>query len=296
MSESYIFNKLKDLTSEKVNNLRNIFQTDDIDELKDILMNKIDNNFPLKFKSDNDNVKYKESIKNYNSFIENYKKYMSFLITKKLVDRKIRVLTKKNEKINLKSIWEDSDNYRWDEDMENMLNYINTLERNVMRQYSQDEQRSYFNDLFNNNINFENNQVQDGLKGYNIGAFDGGGFSSFASVQTNTHQFNHGYSIYNDIKEQEKAYINNEKINIMNNIEYNIDNSFKQQKEDNNDNWDNESFIEKNKNNFNKAPEGYMLTNSQILNNQNTIPQTINFDINKIIEERNNELNRLGLN
>ncbi len=296
MSESYIFNKLKDLTSIQIESLKNDFKTDDIDELKDILVNKIDNEFPLKFKSDNDKLIYKNSIKNYNNFIENYKKYMSFLITKKLVDRKIRVLTKKNEKINLKSIWEDSDNYRWDEDMENMLNYINTLERNVMRQYSQDEQRSYFNDLFNNNINFENNRVQDGLKGYNIGAFDGSGFSSFASVQTNTSQFNHGYSVYNDIKEQEKAYINNEKINIMNNIEYNIDNSFKQQKEDNNDNWDNESFIEKNKNNFNKAPEGYMLTNSQILNNQNTIPQTINFDINKIIEERNNELNRLGLN
>ncbi len=294
MSELYIFNKLKDLTSRQVESLKNDFKTDDIDELKEILVNKIDNEFPLKFKKDNNTIVYKNSIKNYNDFMEKYKKYMSYLITKKLVDRKIRVLTKKNEEINLKTIWEDADNYRLDEDNENMINYINTLERNVMRQYSQDEQRSYFNDLFNNNLNFENNLTQNGLEGWNIGAFDGGGFSSFASVQTQSSRTNHGFSIYNDIKAHENIYINNEKMNIMNNVEYSIDNSLKPEKYEN-DNWDNQSFIEKNKNNFNKAPEGYMLTNSQILNNQNTIPQTINFDINKIIEDRNNELNRLGL-
>lgn len=284
---NYVYKHKKGIDVLNIEELSDKFGTDDIDEMKDNLTIIIHDTFPLKFK--NESI-YKKSIVTYNEYIKSYKKYMIYLVTKKLINRKIRLAKKKGEEVGEDNIWDEFDDCRWDDEVESIMTQMNALERSIMRKYSSKEQQNYFNDVFNTQQMDMNSMSSPSVNGFDskIGAYDNTnqGFSSYASVvQSPSNRINNGFSIYNDIQSEAGKFINN---TLVQNMEYQIEESLKLDT-DNTTEWDNQNFIQKNKNKFNKVPDGFMLTNNGVIQTQNNLSDNRHFDLNAIMEKRNSE-------
>ncbi len=289
----YVFN-LKQINMNECLELEKEFQVYEIDELKEKLREKIENDYPIKYMFEKEDI-FEKKHNEYIDFIEKYKKYVTYYITKKLVERKLRILKKKGEKITTENIWEDLDNFRWIEDVDNINNNILSLERNIMRNYTTNQQQSYFNlkfNILNKNTDGLNNVNNTTLFG--IEANSDSYYSSFAPVKyENTFQRD-GFTIINKISNVIDNYVeNNMDLKNAQNFDYKLDDFVKIKKENDNEKIDVNNFNEKNKSNYDAKNFGYILTDQSIINSQESINNNKTIDLNKIIEERENQLNNI---
>ncbi len=274
---TYIFNLNKiDLINEQ---LENYFNTNDYDELNENLRDMIEKNHPLFHKFTAKKEDY-EKIKNkYSEFIDNYIKYAQYLLLDKIINRRFRYVKKNKLELNIENVWTDIEKLSWNDTVENINNFRNTLERQVMRDFSTKEQMEYFNEKFNDELN-ANNEKQQKLNSQ---------FTLAQEIENSKHIFES----------------NNISLNDFANKQYNIDDDFKINK--NTELSNNESLQNNYLNNISKYNEQNQnilgnhwneffkpITNQNIVNNINAIEnKTNNLSIDDLEKRRNEEINNI---
>ncbi len=265
--------------------LENYFCTNDINDVNEFIKEKIEKYHPLNNKeSKNNSEEYKKIKKDYNELIQNYINFSQYLNLDKLIARKIRYAKKNNLDLNITNIWSEKEGLIWSETLDTIENFKNTLERQIMRNFTQKEQMDYFNELFNENFDKDN---KDKNKNNDT-----------------------SFMLTNNILSTIDNFTINNDFAIMSNKKYDIDENLKIQQNTNikdNDSFQNNFLnnIQQNKNilsNDSLSQFFTPLTNMNILNQSQQLNQQFdqfqnqNLTFEQIIERRNNELNNIDIN
>ncbi len=254
----------------------NYFNTNDTEELNEKLKEMVQNNHPLKHKyivsiDDYKNLKFK-----YKEFINFYIEFSKYLMLDKIINRRFRYIKKNNLELNLDNIWTNNENIKWNETIENIDNFKNTLERQVMREFTQKQQMEYFNEIFNEEMNEKKN---------------------------NNKMNSSEYTYTQEIENSKNLFEYNTNLNEFANKKYDIDDNFKIDKNNeilNNENLQNNYISNINKyNEINENLVGHQwneyfkpITNISVITNINSL-NTNNLTIDEIEKKRNDEINNI---
>ncbi len=275
--KTHIFNLNKiDLLNE---NYENYFNTNDYEELNDKLKDMIEKKHPLCHKNNTNKEEYEKIKINYKEYIENYLKYAKYLMLDKIINRRFRYVKKNKLELNIENVWTEIENLGWFDMVENINNFKNTLERQVMRNFTPKEQMEYFNEKFNEELNEKNEKLKE-LKSQ---------FTLVQEIETSKHLFES----------------NNISLNEVASKKYDIDDDFIINK--NNELTTNEILQNNYLNNINKHNEQNQnisgnhwneffkpITNQNIVDNINTIENNNNnLSIDDLEKKRNDEINNI---
>ncbi len=189
-----------------------------------------------------------------------------------------------NLDLNIANVWSEKENLIWSETLDTIENFKNTLERQIMRNFTLKEQMDYFNELFNENFDKDN---KDKNKNNDT-----------------------SFMLTNNILSTIDNFTINNDFTVMSNKKYDIDENLKIQQNTNikdNDSFQN-NFINNIQQNQTILPNDSLsqfftpLTNINILNQSQQLNQQFdqfqnqNLTFEQIIERRNNELNNIDIN
>ncbi len=270
-----IFDKYKINQNSENEKYELYFETNDIEDLNQKLEEKIENEHPLIYKFD-ESKKYKYEIVKleYKEYVQNFIEYSKYLMLEKMINRRFRYVKKNNIELNLSNVWTEDEVLVWNESIENIDNFKNALERQLMRKFTVKQQMEYFNEIFS-----------DDLK----------------EKQKNQKLKESEYTIRQEVENKINYYdSNNVNISDYGSEKYQIDNEFKIMKNENiSDNQNlQDDFIKKiqnnnMQNNFGSWNEYFQpITTNQIIHNMNNLTNHQNLSLDELEKKRNEDLEK----